>query len=55
VNAKTSKEKVDETNKSIAALQQRLQELNAHSRLLDEDLMDLNTLENQMLEVCESE
>lgn len=55
LDAQASKLKVQEVEKNIGAIKAELQEANARSYLLDQDLLDLNTLEQEMIKVCVSE
>jgi len=50
-----SLDKVEATKSSIASLKKKLEEAETKHSLLEEDLMDLNTLEHKMFEVCNSE
>lgn len=50
-----SNKKIQETHKSISNLNHDVAALNKKGKLLEEDLMDLYTCENNMLEVCASE
>lgn len=55
LNSDQTAAKIEETKVSIGSLKGELDELKRRSRLLDEDLLDLISIEREMISVCESE
>jgi hypothetical protein len=55
VNSQQTTLKIEMSTKSISSLQDELHELERRSKLLDDDMLDMNTIELEMIKVFESE